>query len=346
MTNLGILTTPFIPAPNCTSIISGIIYTQTVTNSDTTTTTTYKYHSLGPDNTITCYPPSFRVGSDIFYSPGVCPSGRTSACGSIEVIGTVTETRATCCPLGYTCQGPPPVTATWSTLSCITSAISTLNITVPDDAHQQFTVVQLQPIINVAAVNVRWQQSDIAAVTTSSTISDHNSSPSPSPSPSSPALSLISSPTASPSPPPTSTPPSDGISNSGKPEIKAGVGVAIGLGALVFIGSVIFCFWYVRRRRKQQASEKLRREAPHDDNAPTSGDANNSPSEIWTQYQPELPTVHNTHEMTTAANTHELQNPATRESFAHRPTIWSKTKTHARNDMGGSGHDRGAAELP
>lgn len=58
----------------------------------------YKYYSLGRSETEECYPNGFQIKSDAYYSPGVCPSGWEQACGAVGIIGTVTETRATCCP--------------------------------------------------------------------------------------------------------------------------------------------------------------------------------------------------------------------------------------------------------
>lgn len=96
MAGLGPLTTTFTPASGCNSVISGIVFTQTL---DGGNTTTHKYHSLGLSATSECYPPGFEVNSNAYYSPGICPSGWQSACGRQEAIGgSITETRVTCCP--------------------------------------------------------------------------------------------------------------------------------------------------------------------------------------------------------------------------------------------------------
>lgn len=97
MTNLGPLTTAFLPATDCNSVVHGYVHTET-NPSNASDSTTYKYHSLGLTTTSACFPPGFRPSADAFYSPGICPSDMVSACGSIEAIGTITETRATCCP--------------------------------------------------------------------------------------------------------------------------------------------------------------------------------------------------------------------------------------------------------
>ncbi|KAI0973666.1 hypothetical protein F4678DRAFT_425507 [Xylaria arbuscula] len=164
--NLGVLTTTFTPAPDCLSFVSGLIYTETVTTNSTKTTIQHQYHTLGENNTSLCYPPYYHVGTQFYYSPAMCPSGWYAACGNFGS-GTVPETRATCCPLGYSCMDS--TTDIWSTLSCISSAQSSIFVTVPDNAYQVWSrVVELQPIINAGAINVRWQSSDFTTSTTPS----------------------------------------------------------------------------------------------------------------------------------------------------------------------------------
>jgi len=56
---------------------------------------------LGPDPTPTeCYPKGWQPVSTFYFSPGICPSGFTTACTTslISSSGQVTETVATCCP--------------------------------------------------------------------------------------------------------------------------------------------------------------------------------------------------------------------------------------------------------
>jgi hypothetical protein len=58
------------------------------------------YFELGPPATSDCLPPSYNPTS--YYSPGQCPHGYTSACGSTQTVSSgntqVTETAYTCCP--------------------------------------------------------------------------------------------------------------------------------------------------------------------------------------------------------------------------------------------------------
>jgi hypothetical protein len=95
------LTTVFIPPADCftdVSLLSGYGYP-----------TSYSV-GLGPGNefsdctpcwlglasTSTCFPSGWSQSA--VFSPGVCPDGYYAACSSINSIGTLSETVATCCP--------------------------------------------------------------------------------------------------------------------------------------------------------------------------------------------------------------------------------------------------------
>lgn len=80
MTTVG-LTTTFTPPPECLSDV-------------------YRYNAnqlLGP-MTSDCYPPGWNNATSTFWSPGICPSGYTTACIAANTVNTFTETIATCCP--------------------------------------------------------------------------------------------------------------------------------------------------------------------------------------------------------------------------------------------------------
>jgi hypothetical protein len=51
---------------------------------------------MGLPSSSSCFPPGWDVSA--IYSPGKCPMGYTVACSSVNSIGTLTETVATCCP--------------------------------------------------------------------------------------------------------------------------------------------------------------------------------------------------------------------------------------------------------
>ncbi|KAI1381300.1 hypothetical protein F4677DRAFT_402637 [Hypoxylon crocopeplum] len=293
MTDLGPLTTTFTPADNCKAVISGIVYTQTL---DDGNTTTHKYHSLGPSATSSCYPPGFQAPSG-FYSPGICPSGWVSACGSVETIGSATETRATCCPIGYACMPPPGSTETWSTLSCTSAPISAVSVTVPDNSNQFSKVTVLEGIlINAAAINIRWQRNDFIASST-----EPPTTSTASPTSSTPSTSLSSSSSSGDTPPATvliGDPPSnyqapDPLSTGAK------VGIGVGIGGLLLISLAVGFWWWLRRGRvKEEGSGTVVQVVDPEVPKP--------PAEMWEQFQQEMQTSDNTHEMVTESNRHEV----------------------------------------
>ncbi|XXG97492.1 hypothetical protein Hte_003796 [Hypoxylon texense] len=296
MAGLGPLTTTFTPASGCNSVISGIVFTQTL---DDGNTTTHKYHSLGLSATSECYPPAFEVNSNAYYSPGICPSGWRSACGTLEAIGgSVTETRVTCCPTGYRCIDAPNPTETWSTLSCSSSAISAVSVTVPDNSNQYYKVTVLDgPVIHAAAVEVRWQRSDFIAPSTqvpssSSISSTATTSP---PVSSSSAIAPEATSNASPERTPNASPDNSSLPTGAK------VGIGVGAGCLVLILLAIGLWWWKRGKAKK-ASLTAKDGDPRDMNQ----DRTKTPAEMWEQYQQELYTSSNTAEMVTESNRHEF----------------------------------------
>ncbi|KAI0453735.1 hypothetical protein F5B21DRAFT_505014 [Xylaria acuta] len=309
--NLGVLTTTFTPAPDCNSYVSGLIYTQTVTTNHTTTTVEHKYHTLGLNNTSLCYPPYYHVGTGFYYSPAMCPSGWSAACGNFGS-GSIPETRATCCPSGYSCMDPPLETETWSTLSCISYAQSTIYVTVPDDSYQVWSrVVQLQPIINAGAINVRWQPTDFVTTTSSTSA----------PSPSSSSSFTTSSPTKPPAASEPAPSPGQGISTGAKIAIGAGIGG----GALIILLASALYFLLVRRKRHKVGETSS--DTPKGDNG---NDINlmkpEVSAEVWTLHQAELQTAENTHEMSTAWNIHEINAPTPAVYPSHN-SPWRSAQT-------------------
>ncbi|KAI0383215.1 hypothetical protein F5Y04DRAFT_30831 [Hypomontagnella monticulosa] len=297
-TGLGALTATFTPAPECNSVVSGVVYTQTL---DDGNTTTYKYHTLGPSETSKCYPPGFAP-TDAFYSPAICPSGWSAGCNSIDFIGSLTETRAICCPLGYTCNTDPETAGTWSTLSCSSVCETPISVTVPDVSNQQYKVTVLSHIlINAAAVNIRWQRDDFIASSTSlPTSSPTSSTTSPT---TSPTTSSSSSPTPVSSASTTnSSPIVTDTSNPSGTQSSLAIGLGVGLGSLLLIVLVagFVSWWWWRRRTTTKGQGPT--------NAPMVEPERNTkqpPAELWEQFQQEMQTSSNTHEMFTASNTHE-----------------------------------------
>lgn len=90
--NLGALTTT---APLSSSCVDELDVVYKVN----TTPDGYYYLLNGPLEPASCYPSAYAGVTTQYYSPAVaCPSGFTAACGSVNAIGTISETRYTCCP--------------------------------------------------------------------------------------------------------------------------------------------------------------------------------------------------------------------------------------------------------
>ncbi|KAI0130664.1 hypothetical protein F4814DRAFT_138763 [Daldinia grandis] len=303
MSDFGPLTTTFTPASECHSIISGIVYTQTLQDGNTTT---HKYHSLGPSPTSECYPPGFEPASG-FYSPGICPFGWWSACSTLDAIATLTEARVTCCPLGYVCIQEPDPTETWSTLSCSSSAISSVSVTVPDLSNQLSKVTVLSGIIiHAAAINVRMQRSDFIASRTdapnsSTATSSLPSSLSISPAPSGAGIGSEGT--------QASNPTETGLSSAA----KIGIGVGVGLGGLLLISIGIgIGLWKINHPEEKAQQGKMTTPQP-----PPNPGASETPAELWEQYQQEMQTASNTHELVTENNRHEITGTPTPAELPH-----------------------------
>lgn len=200
---------------------------------------------------------------------------------------------------------PPAETETWSTLSCISYAQSTIYVTVPDDSYQVWNrVVQLQPIINAGAINVRWQPTDFVTTTSStSTLPPSFSTPSPSSS----SSFTTSSPTKQPAVSESSRPPEQGISTGAKIAIGSGIG---GGAVIILVASTLY-FLFVRRNKRHKVGGETRGDLPGDNN---NDDAElkkpEMPAEAWAPHQAELQSAGgNTHEMSTTSNVHEINTP-------------------------------------
>ena len=90
--SVGSLTTTFTPPASCLDAFSTTALSTTLVSS-----TTDEFLLAGPLTTPGCMPYNFQFSSTNYYSPGICPVGYVSACGS-TLSGAVTETVVTCCP--------------------------------------------------------------------------------------------------------------------------------------------------------------------------------------------------------------------------------------------------------
>ncbi|KAI3318447.1 hypothetical protein HD806DRAFT_540297 [Xylariaceae sp. AK1471] len=96
MTNLGPLTTTFTPSgADCSSTFIAYVYRNE-----------WLQYGVGGAASSACLPTNFNPYESHYYSPGLCPSGYTSACSAEVSFSTrsALETEATCCPSAYLCH--------------------------------------------------------------------------------------------------------------------------------------------------------------------------------------------------------------------------------------------------
>ena len=89
------LTTIFTPSPRCFSDLA--LFTFFGSSSYAIANVTdFVNCCFGLQSATTCLPIRWTFAD--YFSPGICPHGYTTACSSTNVVGTVSETIATCCP--------------------------------------------------------------------------------------------------------------------------------------------------------------------------------------------------------------------------------------------------------
>ncbi|KAJ5899925.1 hypothetical protein N7495_004669 [Penicillium taxi] len=163
------LTTQFIPPPACTTDTWMIEYVEGTYYYTTSISNSLEgwYLSQGPTDWSSCFPSGYQATTDFYYSPGVCPSGYYTASSVVVTIGSLSETRATCCPSGYTAQTEDSI-VWWSTNRCFS---------VNTDADYEWTYTKEGAVtsgsdsggINAKAIFIRWQESDFQTTTTTTT---------------------------------------------------------------------------------------------------------------------------------------------------------------------------------
>lgn len=230
------LTTIFNPAPQC--FTDYYMYT---------TQTTYTYYVLGPPSTSLCQPSGWDSTLQ-YFSPGICPSGYSIACSSTISAGTVTETRATCCPTSWACQvgGDSGLLPWLSTISCTITADNAVTtrtrpITFINSGSTTIFPGTIDYGLNALGVSIRYQSTDFASTTSSkatATPTLSNSAGQTSSGQSRTPMSNGSGPNA-----PHSTSLSTGA--------KAGIGAGVGVAALLVLGIAIF---FIARHRKRNGA--------------------------------------------------------------------------------------------
>ncbi|OTB08550.1 hypothetical protein M426DRAFT_317173 [Hypoxylon sp. CI-4A] len=247
MTNLGPLTTIFTPSgSDCTSTFIGLL-----------TGNAWLQYGVGGAASSACLPASFEAFEDYFYSPGICPSGYTSACVAqyAPSTGTASETEATCCPTSYSCRDnrghdpfgcfsyfdEPKTFAVSTFLFEINSAGSTTKIEAGST-----TQVWSSNSIRAYGPVIRVRPGDIATTSSTSALTPTRSSIG------------TTTPTA-PSPVGGDEASSPGLSTGA----AVGIGIGCGLLALALIGAAVAVF--IRRRKRRGQTELVDQPVPNYD---------------------------------------------------------------------------------
>ncbi|CAI7613064.1 unnamed protein product [Penicillium manginii] len=227
------LTTTFTPPAACFTntwlieYVSGTdYYDKIVTGTDTSW-----WMSLGPRNTGSCYPSGYQASSiDFYYSPGICPSGYWVAKDRTVTSDGEEETRATCCPDNYTAN-PDTTRLSWYTHNVCTSynAYSDQLWTFTKAGTTSSTI--RADGINAQGISIRWKSGDFAPKTTT-------------------AGTITSSPISESTTGAATQDAANGTSGTLSTGVKAGIGVAAAVGAIMMVTIAVLC-WMVRRKNKR-----------------------------------------------------------------------------------------------
>ncbi|KAI0193452.1 hypothetical protein F4808DRAFT_464802 [Astrocystis sublimbata] len=240
---LGPLTTQFIPPGSCVSQSLTIIRYRSDSSAD------YNYYLTAGPGVSTCFPSSRFPASGLYYSPGRCPSDYVEACTMTggNSFGNATETTVNCCPrmpYSFACNSDA-VGSDWGIFADCTTSVATLEVDsdffagLPVSKSSEITVatnsklVLTSAVINGYAIQVRWQETDEAALFGSQ---------------SSPTASATStsnrrqSPTSTPTSMPTSMPT---VARAGT---IAGIVIGSVAGAVLLVGVVLLL---IRSKRKK-----------------------------------------------------------------------------------------------
>ncbi|KAI1120101.1 hypothetical protein F5Y10DRAFT_290307 [Nemania abortiva] len=238
MTNLGPLTTTFTPiGPDCSSTFIG-----------NNGINEWIQYGVGAAASLPCLPSGFVPSDPYYYSPGLCPSGYTSACFAQISLPTrsASETQATCCPSSYTCRedrGEDPFGCLSCFIGTLTFAVSTFTFFL-DSAGMTTqisagttTTVRTDDCIRAYGPVVHIVAGDIQSIT------------SPTSDPSITSFSTNYARTATATGPTTSWVGEDINTTRGLGAgAAAGIGVGSGLAAIFVAGFVVF---FLRRRRRR-----------------------------------------------------------------------------------------------
>ncbi|KAF7538715.1 hypothetical protein G7054_g2709 [Neopestalotiopsis clavispora] len=269
--NLGALTTTAVLSSACVDELDVVYKINTTPDS-------YYWLMNGPLEPASCYPSAYAGVTTQYYSPAVaCPSGFTAACGSTNAIGTVSETRYTCCPTQFPYQCQTNASYAWeSTLGCVYPVVSesttTWTVTEISSGSTYLAVSTGHPGgMNAYSIQVRFQASDLTTATTTSTATSSQTS------------STMAAVTGTNNDSPSSTSTSEASNSSGGLSTGAIAGIAVGAGlvGLAIIGAVAFL---MIKKRKQQRELQQQNQGP-----PTQElDNNNKSTPAYNYYYSEL----------------------------------------------------------
>ncbi|PMD56121.1 uncharacterized protein K444DRAFT_54564 [Hyaloscypha bicolor E] len=174
-------------------------------------------------------PETFQFSSINYYSPGICPVGYTTACHSLDLIGTLSETVVTCCPTPYAYNSLPNLGAyPWQyTFGCQSAFgsgdVFPTAVFASGTAHVSTgPTTALEGAANALSVQIRYQSTDFQSLI-----------PAPTPTPTSTTTIASISATV-------------GAGSGGDHVISPGVVVGIGVGsaavALFLADAFVLCF--------------------------------------------------------------------------------------------------------
>ncbi|KAF3024184.1 hypothetical protein E8E14_009634 [Neopestalotiopsis sp. 37M] len=263
--NLGALTTTAVLSSACVDELD-VVY------KINTTPDGYYWLMNGPLEPASCYPSAYAGVTTQYYSPAVaCPSGFTAACGSTNVIGTVSETRQ----FSYQCQ--TTASYAWeSTLGCVypvdsSSSTAWTVVQISSGTTKSITSAGYAGGMNAYSIQVRFQASDLTTAATTSTATSSQTS------------STTAAVTGTNNDSPSSTSTSEASNSSGGLSTGAIAGIAVGAGlvGLAIIGTVAFL---MIKKRKQQRELQQQSQGP-----PTQElDNNNKSTPAYNYYYSEL----------------------------------------------------------
>ncbi|KAI0542029.1 hypothetical protein GGR58DRAFT_334249, partial [Xylaria digitata] len=206
-------------------------------------------YGVGAAASLPCLPSSFIPFDGCYYSPGLCPSGYTSACFAQISLPTrsESETQATCCPSSYSCRidrGTDPFCCLSCFLGSSTFSVSSFSFSLNSAGETTqisagtTTTVRENDCIRAYGPVVHIVAGDIQSTTSSTSSSSITSSSS--------VASRTSSRTATAKGPTTTgdTKNTEGLSAGA----SAGIGIGGGLAVILVVGFIIFFFRQRRRR--------------------------------------------------------------------------------------------------